>query len=266
MANRCSVKAGHVSQSHRIEHVGKFGRFLEIQALATHLHTGGILVASNPSMPTASEIAVCEIADNFQKTSSRLTKPRGVLQHCFVQMLECDRIYSVAGWVVAVGVSSHVFVAARPRPHPSFPSPLLEQLIGYLVGRGAEVVRTDIRFPLQWQEFGTLESTIRFWLRHYLEEGWKRKLFITLPPHVAYPIVLPLAAGAGAALNFWREVLVLMNALSRDNPCVMGTFHPNLWEVANMWEQHWAGTIKHTAKNSNVRPSDWAAVHDADRA
>jgi hypothetical protein len=190
-----------------------------------------------------------------------LTLPAG-----FVQVLEEQRIYAIAGWVVAVGVSSTVFLVARPRPQPPFPSALLEQLTGYLAGRGAEVIRTDIRFPLGWQQYGTSRSTIRFWLLHFMAEGWKRRLLVTIPPHKGYPIVLPLAAGAEAALHFWSEVLLLMNALAQDDPESMLKFRPTLWEVAQVWERHWGGTVEHTKKNSTVRSEDWLAVGDADRA
>ena len=155
---------------------------------------------------------------------------------------------------------------AKPRRQPPFPSPLLEQLAGYLVGRDGRVVRTDIRFPLRWQQFGTLPSTSRFWIRHFFEEGWRHRLFVASPPYITQPILLPLEPGAGCAADFWDEVLLLMNALAMNDSQSVAVLRGRLWEVAHDWEQHWNNMLAQIAKHSDYDADDCAAVCAADRA
>lgn len=182
-----------------------------------------------------------------------------------VRTMESDRVLSIGGWVVAVGISSTVYMAARPRPQPIFPSPLLEQLVGFLVGRGADVLRMDIRFPLVWHKSGSLEATAKFWAEQFLVFSRERRLFLCLPPRLDPPIVLPVAPAARTAIEFWEEALLLAQALSSEFPNSLMRLRPEFWRVAKDWELQWNITLRCASDCSAISPDEWQLVHSADR-
>jgi hypothetical protein len=209
----------------------------------------------------SSSTALAFAAPAFTPVPAELRLPAG-----YVQASDAGRVFVIAGWVVALGVSPSLFIVVQPRPQPAYPSPLLEQLAGFLVGRGAEVLRMDIRFPWQWQQQNTLEAAARFWSGHFLEQGWERRLFVALPPLPKFSILLPVAPAAQNALDFWHETLLLTNALASEFPASMAQIRPLLWQVAQSWERQWNAALEGVESDPPSPREEWNLVYAADRA
>ena len=184
----------------------------------------------------------------------------------WVRVTDQGRIVSDADFVLAVGVSPAVFLVVYRRLDVCYASPIPEQLAGYLMGRGAAVVRTILDFPWWLHQAGTLDQTVLGWVKHFLAEGRQRRLFMSPPPYVRPPILLPLTVGAENGRIFWEEAQLVIDALATAHPTAVPKIRQQLWELAALWEEHWNAVLAMAAEHSPEGPEAWASVYAVDRA
>lgn len=176
-----------------------------------------------------------------------------------------DRVFYFEQMVVAVKVSALLCIATKPRDYRTQPPVLLEQLVGYCAGRGAEVLRAPIRFPTGWHRQGNLEKTTGFWVQSFLSSARERFCYFERLGFRDPPVLLSLQVHADCALQFWRDALLLARALQSDWPEILTQIRPTFLEVAKNWEMRWNTTLSQ-AEIEHQPSADWALVSRVDRA
>jgi hypothetical protein len=209
----------------------------------------------------SSSIVAAVAVHRFASDDSNLRLPAGN-----VRALESGRVFSIGGWIIAVGISPTVFLAAQPRLQPTGFSTLLEQSVGFLVGRGAHVLRLDIRFPEAWHKSGNLRGTVTFWAQEFLRFGRDRRLFIALPPRLNPNVFLPIVSAADTAMRFWQEVHLLMTALGAEHPESASRIRIQLWDLARDWEIQWNRAIAVTEEHEDTYAASRELIYAADCA
>lgn len=189
---------------------------------------------------------------------NRVSLPAG-----FVKVWHNGRVYEIAGRIVAVGISPTVFLVSRFQIKPPCPSALLEQLAGFLVGREATVIRTDIHCFHHPRLSLSLEPIVLFWMKRFLQEGWNHRLRVALPCVQGWPIILPLTAATDVVCEFWKEAMILLDALEAVHSPWMSRLRCVVWKLAQDWEQGWNETLEHS---KDISSEDWMAVSAVDRA
>jgi hypothetical protein len=163
-------------------------------------------------------------------------------------------------WIVALGLSSKVFLAVRERTERYVPSRLLHELLGYLTACDCEVIPVDFRCPLAWRQAGSLESIRGMWVRQFLDQS-DRYLFARPEVSHAQPfLALPVATVAEDAIIFWRAAGLVAGALS-------GTpneqkIRPLLGKISASWERRW----NHNLLETKISATDEIWIHQCDYA
>jgi hypothetical protein len=143
-------------------------------------------------------------------------------------------------WVIAVGLSSRVFLAVRERTERYVSSRLLHELLGYLAACDCEVIPLDFRCPLAWRQSGSLESVRGLWARQFFHESDRYLL-------------------TGPAI-FWRAAGLVADAVAgTPNEPALG---PILKKISAAWERRWAQNLN----EANITPTDDSLIRQCDDA
>ena len=139
-----------------------------------------------------------------------LTLPSGI-----VNVFDSGRLFAANHqWVIALGLSSRVFLAVRERTERYVSSRLLHELLGYLAACDCEVIPLDFRCPLAWRQSGSLESVRGLWARQFFHES-DRYLLTGPDSYRTHPfLALPLANIAEDAAIFWRAAGLVADAVA----------------------------------------------------
>jgi len=197
----------------------------------------------------------------FAQQRPVIALPAGV-----VQSFDSERVFSIAGNIVAVGISARLFLVNKPPQHSEYPWPLLEQLVGYIAAGGATVLRMDIHFPLSSHQTGKFETTALIWANRFLLKSCKRRLSILLPPVLPPYILVPWAGTSECALAVWQEVLQLADAFVASFPDETRLFIGGLWSLAQTWETAWDQALQVAENHQVLTDKDRPGIYEVDRA
>jgi hypothetical protein len=199
---------------------------------------------------------------------SMAVAPRnGIVQLPFgyVQTVEHGHIYYIDQTVVAVQVGPGLCIVSRPRDYTVSPRPLVEQLAGYCVGRGANVLRAAVRYPLAWHQKGGLRATIAYWAREVIQRDKELLLCLHMPLYRGAQIQLSSEIGAQQAQRCWTQFLWLANALEADYPDLLGELRSELARIAKRWESLWTATLNRSPEREGA-DVDRDLANSVDRA
>jgi len=187
-----------------------------------------------------------------------LTLPGGV-----VGVLDGGRVFAYDRWVVAVGVSTDLFLVLTCASERHSPAALREQLAGYLAACGAEVVRLHLRFPLGWHVRGSLARTIVFWAFRFVENMSisREPMLGTDRPRLA----LPIDVQATQAREEWEYVARIWRAMEEDYPAALPQLDWLLWQISQWWEVRWALILRDAEKFGYLLKKDEVDVRLCDR-
>jgi len=177
----------------------------------------------------------------------------------------CGRVLTAQQFVLAVGLSPQHFIAVAQAPGVGKVQSVLDQAIGFLVGRGAGVVLTNLRAPIHWfiNSAGQFEwrKCLVYFTRSFLgtdptDPPW-------LPPHI-WPTV-PLGIIAGAGQRHWRKVEQILEGVEAADLNLLPTLGSSLTSMGKRWELYLARMIVLSQRAEVYDVYDRVAVEQCDR-
>jgi hypothetical protein len=165
-------------------------------------------------------------------------------------------------------LSGRVAVIRIPRWRTQDPAMLIEQLVGWLCGRGYSVVRVRIFFPLLMAPPAKpAPSRVDEWVIHAVRTHLAR-LSVECPRDLPLPARMPAAIRdvLRAGVRFWRDTAALLHGLESTDSNLMLAIAPTLFDVARAWEFRIARFERRVRNEGWVRRGDINQIAACDRA
>jgi hypothetical protein len=182
-----------------------------------------------------------------------------------LQNHHCGRVLTAQQFVLAVGLSPHHYIAVAKAPGVGNVQTVLDQAIGFLVGRGAEVILTDLRVPIPWfiNSVGLIEwrDCVIYFSRSFLSTDPTAPPW--LPPKI-WPLV-PLGIIAGAGGRHWSNVEQVLEGVEAADPNLLPVLGSSLTNMGKRWELYLARMILLSERAGACDADDQVAVAECDR-
>ena len=177
----------------------------------------------------------------------------------------CGRVLTAQQFVLAVGLSPQHYIAVAQAPGVGNVQSVLDQAIGFLVGRGAGVVLTNLRAPIHWfiNSGGQFEwrKCVVFFVRSFLGTDPTNPPW--LPPQI-WPTV-PLGIIAGAGRRHWSKVEQILEGVEASDPHLLHVLGTSLTNMGKRWELYFARMILLSQRAEACDADDQVAVAECDR-
>jgi hypothetical protein len=160
-------------------------------------------------------------------------------------------------WVVAVGLSSSVFLVIRDH-HPKYVNAYrLHELYGYLKACGCALWPIDFRCPLAWRLHGDFTPIRRLWANRFFDEAEHWFWSLPLPRNPRLTMALFDTATDGA--EFWNGVAsVAASLFGAEQPPEPALLH-RLMRLARLWERRCNGLLASAQADDLAIRAGWAA-------
>ena len=174
------------------------------------------------------------------------------------------RVLSAQQFILAVGLSPGHYAVVSRAPGIGPVGPVLEQAVGFLYGRGAQITRVTARCPMSWFQDSTGDFLWRrcvlYFARVFLwatpaEAPW-------IPAKIWPAIALGTVVGHGRA--HWTNVARLLEGLEAGDQDLLLQLGGSLASLGRRWEYYLAQMVARAQRADEFGPGERAAVAQCD--
>ncbi len=171
------------------------------------------------------------------------------------------------GWIVGLDLDRTVALVRIPRHGSRDPRVAMEQLAGWLCGKGRRVIRirgcgprqrifSRMRYPVQGR------SILVYWCRTHVAE-LELRTGRDLPPNVLVEIAIRDVWRKAA--KFWQDTSVLLQALESIDANILLDLSYNVVNVARAWEYRLARLERRATNEGWIESEDRSLIAGCDR-
>jgi hypothetical protein len=211
------------------------------------------------------QLVVSHFAQEFSPVTPLPTGPVMHLPAGNMGVLDFGRLFFYDQWVVAVGLSPHVFLVSRARDDRYVPGRLLDQLLGYLAACECEVIPVDFRFPLGWRRNSSFPAVLNLWAAQFFTESDRLLFMVQLPYSNQTMISLPLNNIAEDGAIYWGAAGFVAGAIFKDVQ-VQNSLRPVLARISAAWELRWNTLLNQLTVKDSISLEDREWIQWCDQA
>jgi hypothetical protein len=178
---------------------------------------------------------------------------------------DCGHLITTQDFVLAVGLSPQHFLFVDRAPGTGDIGSVMEQAVGFLHGRGAQIFRVHLRCRVSLFEdsFSQLDwkKCLVYFVRSFLAEDSRH------PPYVPPDkwTVAPISVVADAGREHWREIELVLEGVEAADTELLLELGASLATMAKRWGLYIAKQVISAERYCQYDSDDRNAIAECDR-